>query len=119
PPTEGDRRAAVLPPAATEREAHVDELLARGGQPAPPQEFELRDYRPKLGLTYVGPIGVGLYNDSYGTGVGGSVTAYWSDVLERHELAVGLQGGSSTGGFQDAIGAQAIYIDRSSRYAWG
>src|SRR4029078_4546558 len=102
---------AVLPPAATEREAHVDELLARGGQPAPPQEFELRDYRPTLGLNYVRPIGVRLYNDSYGTGVGGSVTAYWSDVLDRHELAVGLQGGAATGGFQRARGAQALHID--------
>ena len=118
-PVEADRRAAVLPPAATAREATVDEMLARGGEPAPAQEFELRDYKPSLGLTYVGPIGVGLYNDSYGTGVGGSVTAYWSDVLERHELAIGLQGGSSTGGFEDALGAQALYIDRSQRIAWG
>jgi hypothetical protein len=67
----------------------------------------------------VGPIGVGLYSDRYGTGVGGSVTAYWSDVLDRHELAVALQGGSSTGGFADALGVQALYIDRSHRYAWG
>jgi hypothetical protein len=118
-PVEADRSAAVLPPAESTRESTLGELLARGGQPAPPQEFELHEYRPNLGLTYVGPVGVGLYSDTYGTGIGGSVTAYWSDVLNRHELAVALQGGSSTGSFQDAIGLQALYIDRSTRYAWG
>ncbi len=118
-PAGDDRQAAVLPPAQTARQATVEALLARGGQPAPAQRFELREYKPKLGLTYVGPIAVGISSDPYGTGVGGSVTAYWSDVLERRQLAVGLQGGSSTGGFEDALGLQALYLDRSSRYVWG
>jgi len=118
-PAGEDRTAAVLPPAQTTRQATVEALLARGGQPAPPQQFDLSDYRPKLGLTYVGPVGVGLYSDTYGTGVGGSVTAYWSDVLERRQLAVALQGGSSTGDFADAVGLETLYIDRSQRYAWG
>ncbi|HEV8238036.1 MAG TPA: BamA/TamA family outer membrane protein [Thermoanaerobaculia bacterium] len=118
-PTAADRTAAVLPPAETARQATLESLLARGGQPAPAAEFPIQDYKSKLGLTYVAPIGVGLYADTYGTGVGGSVAAYWSDVLERHELVVGIQGGSSTSSFQDALGIQALYLDRSSRYVWG
>jgi hypothetical protein len=109
----------VLPPAETTRQSTIGDLLARGGQPAPPQQFDVRTYRPSLGLTYVGPVGVGLYTDRYGTGVGGSVTAFFSDVLERHQLAVALQGGSSTGSIGNALGLQALYLDRSSRFVWG
>jgi hypothetical protein len=109
----------VLPPAETARQATVESLLARGGEPAPPRHFDVSGYHPKMGLTYVGPIGFGLYSDRYGYGLGGSVTAYFSDVLERHELAVALQGGSSTGTFKNAIGLQALYLDRTHRFVWG
>jgi hypothetical protein len=97
----------------------VVELLAGGGAPAPPPQFDLQGYRPKLGLTYVGPIGVGLYTDRYGTGLGGSVTALWSDVLERHQLIMALEGGSSTTGVKGLLGLQALYLDRTGRFVWG
>ncbi len=119
PPAASDRRAAVLPPVETLRRETLDEMLARGGQPAPPARFEVESYKPKLGLSYVGPVGVGLYASRYGTGIAGSVTAMWSDVLERSELVLALQGGSSSNGLQGSFGAEALYLDRGGRFVWG
>jgi hypothetical protein len=118
-PSGEDRSAAVLPPAETPEQATAAERLARGGEAAPKREFELEEYRPKLAISYVGPVGVGLYTDRYGSGVAGSVTALWSDTLDRHQLAVALQGGSSTTSVANAFGAQALYLDRTSRFVWG
>jgi Tol biopolymer transport system component len=118
-PAGTDRAAAVLPPVATPRQATVEDLLARGGQPAPPGPYEVGGYHSKLGLTYVGPIGVGLAASRYGYGIGGSVTALFSDVLERHQLVVALQGGSSTTGVKNVLGFEALYLDRTGRFVWG
>ena len=120
PPDATSRRAALLPPAETRRESVVAGYLEPGGGPAPvPERFELEDYRSDLRLSYIGPVSVGLVSDEYGYGVGGGATVYFSDILDRRELAVSLQGGSTSGDLSRAIGLQALYLDRSERLAWG
>ena len=119
-PEPGGRLAAVLPPAEPRRESVVARYLAPGlGPEPPPERFELDDYRSNLRLSYVGPVAIGLMSDDYGYGIGGGATAYFSDVLDRRELAVALQGGSTSGDLSRAIGLQALYLDRSDRFVWG
>ena len=114
------RLAGVLPPVETRRESVVAGYLEPGQGPGlPPERFELGDYRSKLRLSYVGPVAVGLMSDEFGYGVGGGATVYFSDVLDRRELAVALQGGSTSGDLSRAVGLQALYLDRSERLAWG
>jgi hypothetical protein len=109
----------VLPP-EPRRESVVAEYLAPGRGPLPPPErFELGDYRSDLRLSYVGPVAIGLMSDDFGYGVGGGATVFFSDVLDRRELAVALQGGSTSGDLSRAIGLQALYLDRSDRFVWG
>jgi hypothetical protein len=119
-PTEASRLAAVLPPSEPRRDVVVTEYLTPGqGPPPPPESFELAPYDADLDLAYVGPVSVGLVSDDFGYGVGGGATAYFSDVLGRHELAVALQGGSTTGDFTEAIAFQALYLNREERFNWG
>jgi Tol biopolymer transport system component len=119
-PSEPSRLAAVLPPAEPRRDVVVTEYLTPGQGPAPPPEsFDLEPYDAKLRLANIGPVSVGLVSDDYGYGVGGGATAYFSDVLGRHELAVALQGGSTTGDFAEAIALQALYLNREERFNWG
>jgi len=119
PPAGTDRQAAVLPPATSERQSSVEQFLARGGAPAAPREYPTGDYKPKMGLEYLGPIGFGLYTDRYGYGAGGDVTAYFSDQLNRHELGVSLSGGSTSTSLVNAFGLEAVYFDRTNRFTWG
>jgi hypothetical protein len=119
PSADDQRLAAVLPP-TTPRQTLVADYLQPGTTPLPPREgFEIGGYDRDLRLSYVGPVSIGLVADDFGYGVGGGATAFFSDTLGRQELAVALQGGSTTGSLSHAIGLQALYLDRSQRFVWG
>ncbi|HVS01649.1 MAG TPA: BamA/TamA family outer membrane protein [Thermoanaerobaculia bacterium] len=114
--------AALLPPPDSPgREAVRAYLDAPEPAPPlpPPSELEVRGYEPRLSLDFVGPVGVGLFGDRYGVGLGGSVSAYFSDLLGDHQLAIAFQGGATSDNFEDLLGAQALYLNRQHRLQWG
>jgi hypothetical protein len=117
----GIRRAAVLPP-LTSTGPSVTGYLLRPEEGLPPQNasFPVTNYRPNLRLTYLGPPALGVGVGTGGEfGVGGSLSALFSDVLGEHMVGVTFQGGSSTGGFGTLFGGEAFYLNRQNRINWG
>ena len=124
-PVDGTRLAAMLPPAAAAREdASRPDVTLTVSEPAPAPE-SLRGatherYRPGLGLAFIGPASVGVGSDRIGYGVGGAISAYFTDLLGEHQVAVGIQGGAQSGqSFGNTFGGQLIYLNQAKRFQWG
>jgi hypothetical protein len=110
-------RAAVLPPQQPGGRQIVSEYLQNRNLPAQPagQEAETTEYRSRFKLDFIGPsVGVGF--SSYGTAVGGDITAYFSDELGQREIGFSLIG--ETGELSE-FGGQGYYLNQSSRLQWG
>lgn len=124
PEAGGIRLAALLPPApvdATRPTSTVAAYLDRpqAGLLPPDSGFEIEPYDPRFGLTYLGPPVVGFGADRTGFGIGGSVSAFFSDILNRHLVGVTLQGGASSGAFGSTFGGQLSYLNQADRFNWG
>ena len=115
-------RAAILPPLrATGSE--IMTYLEQPSQGLPPGTtgFEQRPYDASLRLAYLGPPTIGVGADQFGFGVGGSVSAYFSDVLGQHNVGFTFQGGgsSATSNILDQLGGEVFYLNQQSRLNWG
>jgi Tol biopolymer transport system component len=114
-------RAAVLPPLRGTPDT-ITAYLERPaeGLPAPETPFQRLSYRPDLRLTYLGPPSFGVGANTAGEfGLGGSVSALFSDVLGEHLVGVTFQGGSSTGGLGTLFGGEVFYLNQENRFNWG
>jgi hypothetical protein len=114
-------RAAILPPLrATGSE--ITAFLSNPTEGLPPADtiFTERSYRPSLHVAYVGPPNVGVGVSQYGYGVGGSVSAWWSDILGQHNIGMTLAGtGTGVGSIGDQIGGEVFYLNQQNRFNWG
>jgi len=74
-----------------------------------------------LHLAYVGPPSIGVATGSFGTGVGGSVAAEFTDVLGEHNVGFTLQGGGTqgVGTFADQVAGDVFYLNQKHRWNWG
>ncbi|MEA2239986.1 MAG: hypothetical protein QOC81_4710 [Thermoanaerobaculia bacterium] len=83
--------------------------------------FQLTSYKPSLHIAYLGPPTIGVGVSSFGTGVGGSVSAYFSDVLGNHNVGVTFQGGgtSGVGTIGDQLAGEVFYLNQQHRLNWG
>jgi hypothetical protein len=83
--------------------------------------FQQTAYKPSLHIAYLGPPTVGVGVSSFGTGVGGSVSAYYSDVLGYHNIGVTFQGGgtSGVGTIADQLAGEVFYLNQRHRLNWG
>ncbi|HUG53067.1 MAG TPA: BamA/TamA family outer membrane protein [Vicinamibacteria bacterium] len=108
-------RAAVLPPA----QRVGGDVVALNSEPTfglpAPQRFEVSDYKPKLGLDYIGQPTLTVGADPRGAFVGGGVSFLFSDILGNHTLGAVLQ---VNGRFED-IGGIVGYENRTNRWVWG
>jgi len=80
----------------------------------PSQVYEEVEYRPSLGLDYLGAPTIGVSTGGFGTFVGGSTALYCGDMLGNRMLAVS----ASAGGTLKDLGGEAFYINRSRRWNW-
>jgi Tol biopolymer transport system component len=118
----GVPRAALLPPArATGSEITAYLNNPQEGLLPTTTVFRTRPYHAGLHVAYVGPPTVGVAAGTYGTGVGGSVSAYYSDVLGEHNVGFTLEGGgtSGIGTVGDQIAGEALYLNQQHRWNWG
>jgi hypothetical protein len=108
--------AGLLPPTGQPVSARVSAYLsdATTGLPPADREFPLRPYRPRFGLEYIGTPSVGVAFGGYGAGVGGSVQAFFSDMLNDRLIGATLFAG---GDIRD-IGGQAMYLSQGNRLNW-
>jgi Tol biopolymer transport system component len=116
-------RAGQLPPLRGTGSA-ITTYLQRPEEGLPPSTAGFTDasYKPSLHLAYIGPPTIGVaVGGGYGTGVGGSVSAYFSDILGEHNVGFTVQGGgtSGIGTFADQISTEAIYLNQKHRVNWG
>jgi Tol biopolymer transport system component len=110
--------AGILPP-RTAPEGTVFSYLknAEVGLPSLPEVAQLpaEPYKPKLSLDFIGQPVVGVGVDSFGSYVGGGVSAMFSDVLGNHIVAGDIQ---TTNRF-DETGGTLLYLNRTHRWNWG
>jgi len=76
---------------------------------------EAREYESGLSLDWVGQPSVGVGSGPFGTFVGGSAAAYFSDMLGNRHLGVAVQ---AQGTVKD-IGGQVVYQNLERRWNWG
>jgi len=69
----------------------------------------------QLELDFIGQPMLGVGADQFGTYIGGSASAYFSDMLGDRQLGLAL---SASGTVKD-IGAQVFYMNSEKRWNWG
>ncbi len=107
--------AAVLPPANRKPDT-VARLLESGATGLPqPQSYEVADYRAKLQLEGISQPTIGVGADRFGAYAAGGISFVFADLLNDHMIGATVQ---STSRVQET-GAQAVYLNRKSRWNWG
>jgi len=109
-----DTTAAILPSMNLEK-LFVDTNLENENILTKTTKLKEKDYKPKFKLDYISNGGVGVSTGRYGTGMVGGINMLFGDMLGDNQLYVGAV---LNGELQD-FGAQAAYLNRQSRYAWG
>jgi Tol biopolymer transport system component len=105
-----------LPPVELIGRLIVDPYLANAASGLPDStNYPVGDYRPRLGLMYIGQPTVGVVFDRFNSGVGGGVSMLFGDMLGDHMLASAVQ---IQGTFKD-LGGQVLYQNMTSRFNWG
>jgi Tol biopolymer transport system component len=109
------RNAAVLPP-GDRRPDTVVQLLQSSTTGLPqPRDYEVEDYRADLDLEGISQPTVGIGADRFGTYAAGGISFVFSDLLNDHMLGATVQSTSRI----EETGAQAVYLNRKSRWNWG
>ncbi|MGH7444358.1 MAG: basic secretory protein-like protein, partial [Longimicrobiales bacterium] len=85
--------AAVLPPVEAAGSGLVFEYLNDPLRGLPPANvaYDVTGYNPNLALDFIGPPSFGVGVSSFGTGLVGGVSAYFSDMLGDHQLGAAIQ----------------------------
>jgi Tol biopolymer transport system component len=107
--------AATLPPGNRPADTVARVLQTpTAGLPAP-RSYEVNDYRARLSLDAISQPSIGIGADQFGTYAAGGIAFLFSDMLGDHMLGATVQ---STSRIQET-GAQAVYLNRKSRWNWG
>ena len=109
-----DEGASALPP-GQERVLNIVGVNLNRYPKIDDSSFNNKPYNPEFQLDYIGSTGVGVGSSQFGTYASGGVTAYWSDVLSRHQLITNLQ---VQGEIYD-IGGYVSYLNQESQLYWG
>ncbi|MEA2490007.1 MAG: hypothetical protein QOH21_1799, partial [Acidobacteriota bacterium] len=123
-PAGSARRGALLPPLRGTG-SEITGYLQRPEEGLPPAstEFALRPYSADLKLSYLGPPTLGVGVGEFGVGAGGSVTAFFSDVLGQHNVGFTFQGGGGGGtgssNLAEQLGGELFYLNQTHRLNWG
>ncbi|HET7435673.1 MAG TPA: BamA/TamA family outer membrane protein [Thermoanaerobaculia bacterium] len=118
---EGTPRAAILPPLRAAG-SEITGYLMRPEEGLPPAgtTYAQKAYNPSLHLAYLGPPTLGVGVNEVGFAAGGSVSAYFSDILGQHNVGFTFQGGgSSTQSIADQLGGELFYLNQTHRLNWG
>ncbi len=109
----------ILPGGASAPDAWINRMLGDADAGLPPASTfrteEARDFRPSLGLDFIGQASVGVGADRFGTYLSGAVSAVFSDMLGNRTLYTALQ---AQGELQD-IGGQVFFLNQERRWNWG
>ncbi len=117
----GTPRAALLPPLrATGSEITTYLTHPEQGLPAENVTFEQRPYSSDLHLAYLGPPTVAASTGGGYNAVGGTVSAYFSDILGQQNVGFTFQGSSyGTSNIADQLAGEIFYLNQTHRFNWG
>ena len=117
----GTPRAAILPPLrATGSEITAYLNSPTQGLPETSVRFEERPYDANLRLAYLGPPTIGATVGGDYNAIGGTVAAYFSDILGQHNVGVTFQGGGgATNNITDQLAGEVFYLNQKNRFNWG
>ncbi|HEU4522922.1 MAG TPA: BamA/TamA family outer membrane protein [Thermoanaerobaculia bacterium] len=117
----GTPRAAILPPLrATGSEITAYLNAPEQGLPPVNPRFEQRPYDANLRLAYLGPPTIGAVVGGGYNAIGGTVAAYFSDILGQHNVGVTFQGGGgATNNIADQLAGEVFYLNQTQRFNWG
>ena len=105
---------------ATDQVAAGGERVVSASGPTPdPSTFQVREYRPRLGLESIAPLQAGVGIGDLGPLVSGGTAATFSDLLGHHRVTVGLQGSSFVQGGLDSLSVVGGYQNERGRWSWG
>jgi Tol biopolymer transport system component len=109
--------AGILPPQEAHGTGLVAEYLASPLDGLPPldPDYEVRPYRARIGLDYVGPPAFGMGISQFGVGIAGGISLFFSDMLGDHQIGSVVQ---ANGGIKD-IGGLVAYNNQARRLNWG
>jgi len=113
----GHPSAGILPPYKDVDEGIVGSYLSDAtlGLPDNP-DYDIKEYNSKLKLDYVAPPTIGVsVGGPFGSGLGGSIGFYFSDMLGNHNLTVSAR---ANGTFKD-VGGQVTYLNQKHRLNYG
>jgi len=118
--TGGVGTGGELPPRSPIDPRLVSKYLAdaAGGLPIDP-DYKVVPYSASLQLDYLGAPSIGISSTpGIGTSLGGSIAAYFSDLLGNHEVGVAVQTSSLSASLTE-IGVDAYYLNQENRWNWG
>ncbi len=109
--------AATLPPLKRVGVNIVDRFLLK--QPEYQKnidtDFNPIPYQPKFKLDYISNVSVGVANSRLGTGMAGSISALFSDIVGDNQIFVNI----GVNGEVYDFGGQVAYISQKKRVNWG
>lgn len=76
---------------------------------------ESQTFKPNFKLEYLANSGMGLSSSRFGTGMGGGITALFSDMLNNNQLMGTI---ALNGGLQN-FGGQAFYLNQKHPFQYG
>jgi hypothetical protein len=106
-------RLSVLPP-LDPVDIFITAYLRDPTTGLPSGDFPVVPYRSRLALDYIGQPMIGVGATSYGTALGGSVAAYFGEMLGNRILGVGFQGYGELADF----GGDVFYVNAERRWNW-
>ncbi len=112
-----DMTAATLPPMMHRADNTVDQSLYTNYIPAdiPVDSFLEIPYRPKFRLDYISNTSAGISTSRYGTGMAGSVSAIFGDMVGDNQIFTTI---ALNGEIYD-FGGQVAYLNQKRKYRWG
>jgi hypothetical protein len=84
--------------------------------------FTPAKYHSGLHIAYLGPPTIGVSaGGGFGTGVGGSISAYYTDILGYQNVGVTFQGGGTSGvrTRRDQLAGDVCHLNQQHRLSWG
>ena len=109
------RNYSILPP-DNRRPDEVVQLLQSSSAGLPqPTPYESTDYKATLSLEGISQPTVGIGADRFGTYAAGGISMLFTDILSDHMIGATVQSTSRI----EETGAQAVYLNRKSRWNWG
>ncbi len=114
-PGPGRNLSPMVPEVRSLVASYLDDASTGLEEPGTYRVVDAEPFDSRLELDFIGQPMLGAGADQFGTYIGGSASAFFSDMLGDRKLGVAVQ---ASGTVKD-IGAQVAYLNSAKRWNWG